>query len=45
MKNQKMFITKTLGTICSFCMAVGFALDWGGCSILFFGEYPFPDKE
>lgn len=43
MKTRK--INKFLGSVCSFCMACAFIMQWGGCSILFFGEYPFPEND
>ncbi|MFQ6806515.1 MAG: hypothetical protein ACLRT5_18160 [Lachnospiraceae bacterium] len=42
-------MTKAIGNrlvdrFCRFCITMGFIIDWDGCSILFFGEYPFPEE-
>lgn len=33
-----------LEAVCSLCLASSAMMHWEGCSILFFGEYPFPEK-
>lgn len=33
-----------LEVVCSLCLAGSAMLHWEGCSILFFGEYPFPEE-
>ncbi|MGF0031483.1 hypothetical protein ACQRBN_00685 [Bariatricus sp. SGI.154] len=40
------FIKRNLaGMLGSFCLAFVYVLHWKGCSMLFFGEYPFPEEE
>lgn len=33
------------GILCDACIKAGGLLHWDGISMIFFGEYPFPDPE
>ena len=37
-------VKSLLEAVCSLCLASSAIMHWEGCSILFFGEYPFPEK-
>ena len=37
-------VKSLLEVVCSLCLAGSAMMHWEGCSILFFGEYPFPEK-
>lgn len=37
-------VKSLLDAVCSLCLAGSAMMHWNGCSILFFGEYPFPEK-
>ena len=37
-------VKSLLEAVCSLCLASSAMMHWEGCSILFFGEYPFPEK-